>query len=152
MSAEQPAGVNESSGEYLRRLRAARGLSPEALADAVGASRGSVDRWEKGANLPQARRQQRLAEVLEVDPAELARGLGLATTTNVYRLRPSGTATGEGSTPGQAAYNEDQREFVKATLDALLDGSRSGNPTWVASAAATAKLLDVPWEPQLPTT
>lgn len=58
-------------GENLRRLRRERGLSQEAFADAIGYHRtyvGGVERGERNLTL---RTVERLAAVLEVDPADL---------------------------------------------------------------------------------
>src|SRR5579859_3300724 len=56
----------------LRERRAALGLSQEALAEAIGVSSRSVNRWEQGGAVPHPDYRRRLAHVLGIDPAELA--------------------------------------------------------------------------------
>lgn len=58
-------------GVNLRRLRRERGLSQEAFAAAIGYHRtyvGGVERGERNLTL---RTLERLAEILDVDPADL---------------------------------------------------------------------------------
>src|SRR5215831_1462090 len=57
-------------GAFLRDRRVALGLSQEALAEAVGVSARSINRWEQGRALPQPEVRRRLAEVLGIDVAE----------------------------------------------------------------------------------
>lgn len=54
--------------------RRAKGLTQVDLAERLGVSVPTVQRWETGA-LPRARQVPRLAETLGVDPAELDRAL-----------------------------------------------------------------------------
>lgn len=58
----------------LRRLRRARSLTQQALADRAGVSRVSIARIESGRNSPGARSLRRLARALDVGVAELLRG------------------------------------------------------------------------------
>lgn len=39
-------------GEYLRKLRIERELSQEQLAEAMGLSRQSISKWERGVSIP----------------------------------------------------------------------------------------------------
>lgn len=57
----------------LRRLRTKRGLSQEALAHEAGINRNYVGMIERLKHSPTIDMIERLAEVLEVDPAELLR-------------------------------------------------------------------------------
>ncbi len=57
-------------GAVLRSRRVALGLSQEALAEAVGVSARSVNRWEQGRALPQIEVRRKLAEVLGIALAE----------------------------------------------------------------------------------
>lgn len=58
-------------GENLRALRRARHLSQEGLADALGIHRTYVGGLERGERNVTLRTVERLAELLEVDPASL---------------------------------------------------------------------------------
>ena len=53
-------------GEKLIRLRKGRGLSQEALAEALGVSRQAVSRWEQGAALPDAAKLLPCARLFQV--------------------------------------------------------------------------------------
>lgn len=61
-------------GENLRSLRRARGLSQEALADALGIHRTYVGGLERGERNVTLRTVERLAELLGVDAARLLAG------------------------------------------------------------------------------
>ena len=58
-------------GERLRAQRAARGLSQEALADALGVHRTYIGGLERGERNVTLRTVERLAERLGVDPMDL---------------------------------------------------------------------------------
>lgn len=65
----------ESFGDRVKRLRLARGMSPQQFADAVGVSRSATVMWESGASgSPDSKNLVRAAEVLGVDPAYLQFG------------------------------------------------------------------------------
>lgn len=53
-------------GEKLWRLREARGLTQEALAEALGVSRQTVSNWENDKATPDAEKLQKLCETLGV--------------------------------------------------------------------------------------
>jgi transcriptional regulator with XRE-family HTH domain len=55
----------------LRRLRHARGLSQEALAYEAGVNRTYMSKLEKGGSYPGLEIIGKLAEVLQVEPADL---------------------------------------------------------------------------------
>jgi transcriptional regulator with XRE-family HTH domain len=59
-------------GELIREGRLAKGMSMGQLASAVGRTAASVRRWERDEVLPAADVVQRLAEVLDIDPDDLA--------------------------------------------------------------------------------
>ena len=60
--------------ERLREIRKRRGFTQEDLAARLNVVRQTVSKWEKGASVPDADLLQRLAEILEVDVAELLGG------------------------------------------------------------------------------
>lgn len=60
------------NGPKLRELRKARGYSSgEHLAHELGVSWVTVNRWERGVNTPSLAGLYQLAELLDVEPAEL---------------------------------------------------------------------------------
>ena len=61
-------------GQRLRELRAERGLSQEALADALSVSRQTVSKWETGAVHPSADNLARLSQVYGLSVDALLRG------------------------------------------------------------------------------
>lgn len=76
----------------LRSLRAARGLTVQALADEVGVSKVTIWKWERGASRPRRRMVASIARALGVDPSELDPGL-----TDLAALKRGGRAAGGGS-------------------------------------------------------
>lgn len=61
-------------GETIYRLRTGRGMSQDALADALGVSRQSVSKWENGGAVPELDKLMKLAELFGVTLDELVRG------------------------------------------------------------------------------
>lgn len=61
-------------GENIARLRAARGMSQGALAEALEASRQSVSKWETDASVPELDKLIRLSKLFEVTLDELVAG------------------------------------------------------------------------------
>lgn len=61
-----------TTGEKIRRARKARGLTQEALADALGVSRQSVAKWEKDAALPETAHLFALSEYLQLPLEKLS--------------------------------------------------------------------------------
>jgi tetratricopeptide (TPR) repeat protein len=64
-----------ASAEYLREQRIKLCLSQEALAEAIGVSPRSVNRWEQGRASPQPEYRLRLAELFGIDPGAVVRPL-----------------------------------------------------------------------------
>jgi transcriptional regulator with XRE-family HTH domain len=60
-------------GRRIQRLRAARGLSQEALAEKAGLSRGYLARVETGRHEPSLTMLDKLAKALKVSVAELVK-------------------------------------------------------------------------------
>lgn len=59
----------------LRELRRRKLLTQKELADAVGSTYQTVQRWESGESTPRASAMRRLCAVLEVTPDELLAAL-----------------------------------------------------------------------------
>lgn len=55
----------------LKRLRIARGMSQDQLAELMGVEQPTIQRWESGSREPKVSQISELAEVLGVDPGEL---------------------------------------------------------------------------------
>lgn len=134
----------------LRRLRRGRDLSQAVLASMVGTQRTTIAAWEQGRQRPQARFMPALAAALGVSEAVLA-PLRAPAPATVLRIAPDGAAR-----PGPsvaAAATADNDRLAERFVESLLDGLSSGHatdPMWVAAAAATARLLGVPWSPTVP--
>jgi transcriptional regulator with XRE-family HTH domain len=112
----------------LARLRAARGLTLDAVARAVGVSdRSRVAQWESGAENPQPSALVALAAVLEVHPLELLEG-GRAVPT-LATLRSAA-----GLTRGQAATRVGMSRSAYRRLDAG-QGRRDITPSLAAALA-----------------
>jgi transcriptional regulator with XRE-family HTH domain len=58
-------------GDRIREARKARGLSQERLAVDLGVSWSTVNRYESGKHVPSLNRLRLIADVLEVDVADL---------------------------------------------------------------------------------
>ena len=65
---------NETFGQRLRRLRKAKGLTQEQVANACLISGVTVNRWEKDTRQPRAEELKRLAAALNVSEEELLNG------------------------------------------------------------------------------
>lgn len=65
--------------ETLYRLRTARGMSQEALADALGVSRQAVSKWETGAAVPDVDKIVQLSDFYGVTTDEILKGEAAAT-------------------------------------------------------------------------
>lgn len=147
--------ANETAAQFVRRLRVACGLSPEGLADAVGVSRGTVDRWEAGSTRAQRRHRDRLAATLGISINSLLAGLGIADTKNdgslnvvPFRVTEQAGAHPQPRNALAQPWLPLQSQFLESVL-ASLDCDRSTNPNWLAAAAATARVLEIDWIPEV---
>ena len=61
-------------GKKLRQLRIERAMTQEELAQAAGIGKNTVNRLETNITEPRPPTLRKLAQALEVDPAELVRG------------------------------------------------------------------------------
>ncbi|MFT4254157.1 MAG: helix-turn-helix transcriptional regulator [Caulobacter sp.] len=66
-------GLAQTFGKNVRRLRKARGLSQEALADEVGLAPTYVGQIERGVRNPTLDVVERLADLFGQDPLDLLR-------------------------------------------------------------------------------
>jgi transcriptional regulator with XRE-family HTH domain len=63
-------GVKKRFGKHLRKIRRAKDLTQEQLAEAVGITPEFLSNLERGVNGPSFDTLQKLADVLEVDVSE----------------------------------------------------------------------------------
>jgi transcriptional regulator with XRE-family HTH domain len=61
-------------GEYLKQLRAEKGLNQEQLAEAMGLSRQSISKWEQGTSTPDIDNFVKLSEIYGVPIEALLKG------------------------------------------------------------------------------
>jgi transcriptional regulator with XRE-family HTH domain len=71
-----PRDLRDAFAANLRRLRHAKGISQEDLANEAGINRSYMSKLEKGASYPGLEIIAKLATVLEVEPARAAEGAG----------------------------------------------------------------------------
>lgn len=74
-------------GERLTWLRNQKGMSQDALAEALGVSRQSVSKWETDASIPELDKLIRLSDLFEISLDELARGGASPVTRPVQEPR-----------------------------------------------------------------
>lgn len=60
-----------STGERIKKLRKARGMTQGQVAEAIGATEGAVRHYERGVRTPGAEQIAAIAEVLGVSPSAL---------------------------------------------------------------------------------
>ena len=101
MSAELPAGAG--SGDRLKALRDAAGLSKRALAQRAGTTPETVARWEAG-GVPRPATVRKLAAALGVPPDELGAG-GAADPPQDVPLELRVALALVGIAPGPAGYD-----------------------------------------------
>ena len=75
----------------LAARRRAIGLTQDTLAEALRIERSTVARWEQGTSAPRPWLRKRLADVLELSPAELSRLLDPKTATTTPGAAPGDT-------------------------------------------------------------
>lgn len=66
-----------TTGEMIRHLRIAKGLSQKELADICGVSLGAVSAWEQGRNEPRPKILNKLADYFHIPIAEIQDDLDL---------------------------------------------------------------------------
>jgi transcriptional regulator with XRE-family HTH domain len=71
----RPSTALDTFGANLRAARARRGLTQEQLAHASGVTSGEISRMERGVREPRITTLVRLADALDVPPADLLAGL-----------------------------------------------------------------------------
>ena len=77
-------------GKQISRLRAAKGLSQEDLANDLQVSRQSISKWETGRGLPDMALFQPLAEALQVSVSELFSGVQIVNQNRSGNLKKMG--------------------------------------------------------------
>lgn len=76
-----------SVGTHIKRLRAARGLTQEALAERLFVTRQAVSAWETGKALPDVETLERIAAALDADVTEVIYGVPQAPDLRRVRRR-----------------------------------------------------------------
>ena len=103
-------------GERIRALRQGRGMSQEALAEALGVSRQAVSKWEKNLSYPDTENLLSLAELFGVSADELAL-LRRQESQGEAPPPPEAAGTEEGPPPEAAQPSSPRRRgWVPAAL------------------------------------
>lgn len=115
------AGMNESLGQRIARLRKLKGLSQSALARALSVEPQAVQKWESG-GVPRMQRMEAIAAVLEVSVAELM-GSSDTDVLNVGAEWPF-----KGITPKQYASLDDvAKARIEGYIDAIIQTGGAGH-------------------------
>ncbi|MEU2259580.1 sigma factor-like helix-turn-helix DNA-binding protein [Streptomyces sp. NPDC019645] len=117
-----------------RRLREAKALSEEQLAEALGVTRATVRAWETGRSDPRGRKREAYAKLLAAYEAELSARESLPEAGQ--EAGPAEAATGE-ERPGSPSPAPDRRRA---------DGGRTGGTESSGDAAPTREARDRPTE------
>ncbi|MFF7713611.1 sigma factor-like helix-turn-helix DNA-binding protein [Streptomyces sp. NPDC007988] len=117
-----------------RRLREAKALSEEQLAEALGVTRATVRAWETGRSDPRGRKREAYAKLLAAYEAELSARESLPEADE--EAGPAESATGEERT-GSPSPAPDRRRG---------DGGRTGGTESSGDAAPTREGRDTPTE------
>ncbi|MFG3475074.1 helix-turn-helix domain-containing protein [Streptomyces sp. NPDC047980] len=117
-----------------RRLREAKALSEEQLAEALGVTRATVRAWETGRSDPRGRKREAYAKLLAAYEAELSARESLPEAGE--EAGPAAAATGE-ERPGSPSPAPDRRRA---------DGGRTGGTESSGGAAPTREGRDTPTE------
>ncbi|MEU2493022.1 sigma factor-like helix-turn-helix DNA-binding protein [Streptomyces sp. NPDC007883] len=117
-----------------RRLREAKALSEEQLAEALGVTRATVRAWETGRSDPRGRKREAYAKLLAAYEAELSARESLPEAGQ--EAGPAEAATGE-ERPGSPSPAPDRRRA---------DGGRTGGTESSGDAAPTREGRDRPTE------
>lgn len=64
----------EKTGEYIRNLRKKKGWTQMQLAEQLHISDKAVSKWERGISFPDIELMEELAQVFQVDVADIIRG------------------------------------------------------------------------------
>lgn len=123
--------------QTLAGLRTSRGYTQESLAEAVGASQGSVKRWERGKTIPQPWLRQPLAEALQVSLADLDRCLGTSSTGPALAKEKT-HSTSEGS-EGSTVWDEPADVWRRVRQ---LEQTTVGQPELELFAARIRQVVD----------
>jgi transcriptional regulator with XRE-family HTH domain len=148
------AVVVPSLGDNLKRLRDARELSQERLADLLGHKRPStVQSWEKNRRRPRADAIQKLAAVLRCAPSDLLEGVQHDYDVLRGTPRPAAPDPPPPQTPAQAEAAEVARLWphiptvVRAQILGLL---RTLAPKTSRGRAGTPRPADPQVTPEIP--
>ncbi|WP_047236928.1 XRE family transcriptional regulator [Chromobacterium subtsugae] len=123
----EPMDMNETFADRLLRLREARNLTQQNIADIAGVSYQAVQGWENGASMPRGeKRQKRVADALGVTPGEL-----------LYGTRPeSPTRSAMDAMLQPVARWEDEERDCLFLPQLMVDVAESGRAEWRVDASA----------------
>ena len=136
---DTPNPIDVHVGQTVRRIRKAKGVSQEALGDALGLTFQQVQKYENGANRVSASKLFQISRFLDVNVADFFDGL----QTDVA---PAPTSR-QGGRPAQAAPLEERiarlepkrRRLVEELLGHLLDVDEGAEETGADLQAQLAR-------------
>jgi transcriptional regulator with XRE-family HTH domain len=110
---------SEGFGDRLKRLRINRGLSQTELAESVGLRYAHIGRYERGQSKPSSEMLRRLSDILGVSTDYLLNGTEEDAAVADLKDRDLLNMFKEVD-----SYSQDEKEFIKKVLDALLTKKR----------------------------
>ncbi|ARI52691.1 helix-turn-helix domain-containing protein [Streptomyces griseobrunneus] len=118
-----------------RRLREARSLSEEQVAEAVGVTRATVRSWETGRTSPRGRKRALYAKLLAPDPAPASAG---APAPAGVQASASASASASAGTPASTSTAEPKPRPTPASAPATAPKAPPPPPLTAPSLAAPA--------------
>ena len=115
------------TGKLIREVRAERGLTQQALADALHVSATAVSKWENGHCLPDISLLELLAAALDIPIADIV--TGERSIADMEKQTETGSALDHGETVIRSVLDESVRQRKKSVAK------------WVAISLGAAALL-----------
>lgn len=109
-------------GENIRKYRKLRNMSQDELAEAIGANRVTISKYENGGYLPSIPALERLATALRVTPSELSGNIEPEAQDDAWAIR--------------------ERLRRDPAYRMLFDASKNASPEHLRAAAAMLKALE----------
>ncbi len=142
--------MSRELGRHIRAAREAKGWDQVALGRQFGVTKSAVNQWESGKNVPDQKKQYRLAQLLDLDP-DMVRALATGepwprAPEQASFLAPASTSPAEASGARGAAGRGTARTAAKAGAsgNTLRDGGSDALPARADAEAAAFPALSRP--------